>query len=311
MNPLVSIIIPTYNRCDLIGETLDSVIFQTFINWECIVVDDGSTDYTKELLEFYCSQDLRIKYFHRPTNRIKGANACRNYGFENSLGKYINWFDDDDLMKAEKLSNQLQQLEDSSFNFTVCQSTVFIHFPSNSLGFRKEHIYSENFFNDFICNRIKWLTQAPLFKKEFLLTYNLKFDESLVKSQERDFFVKVLFHTKSYLYDYKPYVLLRKHEKSISYSGYSSSKQLSTFKVDFSIIQNYQNYLDFSSKLYLKKSLKNCIVLSLRNGDEISGKKMMKDILLSKITSGWYEKLNLVVGYFCLVYLKRGEIFFK
>lgn len=308
---MISIIIPTYNRCDLIGETLDSVLSQTYIDWECIVVDDGSRDYTQELLGFYCSRDLRIKYFHRPTNRIKGANACRNYGFEISHGKYINWFDDDDLMKVDKLLNQLHQLKNSSMDFTVCQSIVFEHFPSNCLGYRKEHIYSENFFNDFICNKIKWLTQAPLFKKEFLLRHNLKFDENLAKSQERDFFVKVLFYTKLYLYDYKPYVLLRRHQKSISYSGYSSHKQLSTFRVDFSIIQKYENYLDFNSKLYLKKSLKNSIVHSLKNGDKISGKKMLKDIIFSKITNGWYEILILIFGYYCLVYLKRGEFFFK
>ena len=99
-NPLVSIIIPTYNRAHFIGETLESVIAQTYENWECIVVDDGSTDYTDELMEYYCKKDTRIQYHHRPDIKPRGANACRNYGFGVSKGEYINWFDSDDLTRT-------------------------------------------------------------------------------------------------------------------------------------------------------------------------------------------------------------------
>ena len=56
MRPFVTIIIPTYNRHQLIGETLDSIMAQTYGNWECIVVDDGSSDYTAELMEFYTNK---------------------------------------------------------------------------------------------------------------------------------------------------------------------------------------------------------------------------------------------------------------
>ena len=76
MIPLVSIIIPTYNRAHVIGETLDSVLLQTYCNWECIVVDDGSSDNTSEILDNYCKKDTRFQYYIRPTNRKKGAGSC-------------------------------------------------------------------------------------------------------------------------------------------------------------------------------------------------------------------------------------------
>ena len=60
---MVSIIIPVYNRYDLIGETLDTVLNQTYSNWECIVVDDRSDDYISELMEYYCERDPRIQFF--------------------------------------------------------------------------------------------------------------------------------------------------------------------------------------------------------------------------------------------------------
>jgi glycosyltransferase involved in cell wall biosynthesis len=96
--PLVSIIIPTFNRAHLIGETLDSVLTQTYTNWECIVVDDGSTDETDNLVTDFCKRDHRFQYHHRPSDGPKGANACRNFGFEVSKGEYIQLLDSDDVL---------------------------------------------------------------------------------------------------------------------------------------------------------------------------------------------------------------------
>jgi glycosyltransferase involved in cell wall biosynthesis len=98
MNPLISIIIPTYNRAQVISKTLESIIAQTFTDWECIIVDDGSTDNTEEVIDNYIKKDSRFRYFKRPQDRIKGPNSCRNFGFELSKGSWINWFDSDDLL---------------------------------------------------------------------------------------------------------------------------------------------------------------------------------------------------------------------
>lgn len=90
---LVSIIIPTYNRAHLIGETLDSVLAQTYTNWECIIVDDGSSDNTDEVVGAYVKKDNRFKYYHRPDEHLPGGNGARNFGFKMSQGEYVNWLD--------------------------------------------------------------------------------------------------------------------------------------------------------------------------------------------------------------------------
>jgi glycosyltransferase involved in cell wall biosynthesis len=176
MQPLVSIIIPTYNRAHLLGETLDSVLAQTYTYWECFIVDDGSTDNTEQFVRSYCERDKRFQFYKRPENRPKGANACRNYGFELSKGEYMNWFDDDDIMVKDKIMKQTKQLLDSDLNFTVCQTLIFKGDLSNVLGLRKGKLKSDNFFNDFITNKIKWLTQAPLLKRKYLIDNDLSFD---------------------------------------------------------------------------------------------------------------------------------------
>lgn len=217
MNPVVSIIIPTYNRAHLIGETLDSVLAQTFKFWECIVVDDGSTDHTEELLQFYCEKDSRIKFYYRPKDRPKGANACRNYGLKESRGKYVNWFDSDDLMDSEKLSIQVERLEQSNYNFTVCQTVVFKTNLSYILGLRHEEIFSANTFEDYLCEKIGWLTQAPLWNKSFLVQNNFKFDETLLAAQEWEFHCRVLIVSSNYDWIDQPLVYIRQHNDSISY----------------------------------------------------------------------------------------------
>src|SRR5690606_12284070 len=111
---LVSIIIPTFNRAHLISNTLNSVLNQTYTNWECIVVDDGSSDNTKEKVEKFLEKDKRFKFFQRPNDRLPGGNAARNFGFEQSKGTFIHWFDSDDLMHPDNIKVKVEQFEANS-----------------------------------------------------------------------------------------------------------------------------------------------------------------------------------------------------
>src|SRR5690554_5935610 len=136
-HPLVSIIIPTYNRAHLIGETLDSVLAQTYTNWECIIIDDGSSDNTEQLLSKYTEKDLRFQYLTRPSNSPKGANACRNFGLENSKGDYVNFFDSDDIMHPDKLLTQVRILQKhTEAPFCICQTKWIDKKTNESLGLR-------------------------------------------------------------------------------------------------------------------------------------------------------------------------------
>ena len=105
---LVSIIIPVFNRASLLPETLDSIVSQTYLNWECIIVDDGSTDSSLNVALGYAKKDNRFKVHSRPWFKKKGANSCRNYGFNLSNGEFIQWFDSDDLMYNSMLSQKIE-----------------------------------------------------------------------------------------------------------------------------------------------------------------------------------------------------------
>lgn len=212
--PLVSIIIPTYNRADLIGETLDSIIDQTYQNWECIVVDDGSTDYTSEILSHYTQKDSRISYHHRPNYLVKSGNSCRNYGFELSKGELVVFFDSDDVMMKDFLSSRIDLFTDK----------IKIVFATYTIVNEKLEFVKQNDFKSddvLICDYIFWkfpiLTSSTLIKRDFLIDKKL-FDPIIKRGQETDFYLNILpnISKDEYTFVDKPSFLYRLHENSIT-----------------------------------------------------------------------------------------------
>lgn len=305
-HPLVSIIIPTYNRAHLISETLDSVLAQTYTNWECLVVDDGSTDATEALLHGYMEKDSRFQYHKRPDRHLPGGNGARNYGFEVSKGEYVQWFDSDDMMHPKKLEIQIGLLLQSNQNFSVCQTEVFNIDLTISSGLRKKHIYSDNALDDFVQSKITFLTQSPIFRKQFLINYNLKFDETLLRAQEFEFFVRVLAITQDYCYTDIPLVLLRKHTNSISGNYTKPELIYSTFIASYNSYHLLKNRNVHSDTLKnLRKRMLKQINLSVKNEHLELTKKMVKKylILVKSIRSIFY----LMFGIFIYKLGKNGE----
>jgi len=114
---LVSIIMPTYNCAKFIGKTIESVIAQTYENWELIIVDDCSKDNTEEVVSKY--KDNRIKY-HRLKNN-SGAAVARTEAMKKASGSYMAFLDSDDLWKKDKLEKQLEFMNKNNYNFTCTE----------------------------------------------------------------------------------------------------------------------------------------------------------------------------------------------
>lgn len=146
LDHLVSIIIPTYNRADLIGETLNSVLFQTYNSWECIIVDDRSSDNTKEIAEGYVKKDPRFKFYVRPSEMEKGASICRNYGLRQAKGQYIQFLDSDDLLNETKLQIQIEALMDAP-PFSLATSKFGSFSNSSNLRVKIKYRSYRNFKN--------------------------------------------------------------------------------------------------------------------------------------------------------------------
>lgn len=188
----VSVIIPNYNREKLIAETLDSFIVQDYSNWECIIVDDGSTDRSVEIIKEFCKEDSRFRLLVRPKEMTKGANTCRNLGFEAAKGEFINWFDSDDVLLPGFLSERMEIFKVSpqlELIITACTMTDEHLNPVQKWELKEN---SDIFYKDYVLWKQKIITGSILFRKDFLNGKKL-FNPIISRGQEGEFFTRILF----------------------------------------------------------------------------------------------------------------------
>ncbi len=214
MNAEVSIIIPTFNRAHLIGETLDSIIKQSFQNWECIIVDDGSTDDTEKFIETYSKKDARFIYLSRPKNLKKGANSCRNYGYSNSNGVYIKWLDSDDILLPKALENQYNLLSNGATDVVVSK-LEFIDFETKN-RIKINAIQSDDLIYDYFIGKIAFYVSGPLWKKSFLEKQAVLFDEKISNLDDWDFNLRMLYKSPKIIFDDTLVVQYRIHQDSLT-----------------------------------------------------------------------------------------------
>lgn len=284
MQALVSIIIPTFNRAYLIGETLNSILSQTYTNWECIIVDDGSTDNTIEVVTDYIKKDNRFKFYKRPENRVKGANACRNYGFELSKGEYINWFDSDDLMSSNKLKLSLEYLLNQSADLLVCNNSDSCIYDDSIINPKK--FVSNNFYEEYIIDRISILTGDVLFKRKVVEKYT--FDEKLHKAQEYDFFIQLFKQNLIYIFIESKLWFHRQTEDSISTSASKlNPKQLSSL-----IYLSKKVQINHSSNFYIVNTAK------------YNGIKIYKRIIKKNMVFFFFKNYSFFAKCFSLNYIQ-------
>ena len=212
-NPTVSVIIPTYNRAHLISRAIKSVLNQTYQDFEVIVVDDGSTDNTEEVIKEFQKKDERIKYVRHEKN--KGGSAARNTGIKAARGAYIAFLDSDDEWLPEKLKKQMKFFKNASPEGGVVY-TGFIYKDELGGGTSKQHIPKKRgwIFEDILAENCVGTTSTVIIKRKCFEKAGL-FDENLPSCQDWDMWLKLARH---YKFHFIPQVLVKcfkQHEHRI------------------------------------------------------------------------------------------------
>lgn len=125
MKATVTIIMATFNRAHFILETITSIQNQTYLDWECLIIDDGGTDDTLEVITPILNKDSRFKFSKRPDNYKKGLPGCRNYGIDLTQGDYIIFFDDDDIVHPDNLKINVEVIQNLNVDFCHYQKMSF------------------------------------------------------------------------------------------------------------------------------------------------------------------------------------------
>lgn len=187
MNPIVSIITASYNKVKFISETIESVIKQTFQDWELLIIDDASIDGTIEIVENFVRRENRIKLITNEEN--KGANFCRNVGIRNANGKYIVFLDADDLLTSTCIENRVNVIENNSSDFCVFSMGVFYKQIGDASFIWKPK--SKKTLDNFLQHILPWTITQPIWKRELLLSCQ-GFDERFSRLQDVELNTRIL-----------------------------------------------------------------------------------------------------------------------
>jgi glycosyltransferase involved in cell wall biosynthesis len=219
-SPFFSIILPTYNRAHLIKTAVNSVLMQTFLDWELIIVDDGSTDNTKEVISEFSSSERRIKYFYQENQE---RSIARNNGIEQSSGQYICFLDSDDYFLPEKLEQlhnfiKVSIQNDSVFydglSFFINNSVVKIPLPT-----KKEYETIHEFLFKNPLGSLQICAPAKVFKE-------FKFNPSLRIGEDVELWLRIANKFEFIPIDIFNTIALEHDDRSVNLKKYNSAKEL-------------------------------------------------------------------------------------
>ncbi len=309
MTNKVSIIIATYNRAHLILETLESVCAQTYTNWECIIVDDGSTDNTEKIVNDLVSKDSRFIFLNRPSERLKGPNAARNFGIENSTGDYVLSLDSDDWILPEHLELKVEVLKKDPAIDGVLSKTIMV--DSNKVIIKKEERtrLTKNILEDFISLKVSWYMHDIMWRKSFFENKVL-YDEQLLKMLDRDFHIRRLSENPVLAFVNEYLSLYRIHENSNSSNNninVAESRHNAIIKIVIAL--NEKGKLSKNIKFYLfKHQVQNLVILHKHPRSIYLYLSLIKKTFVFRSD---YLKwvLKLMVGYFSFKIIGKGLYF--
>lgn len=186
-NTIVSVIIPTYNRAHIIGRALHSVLHQTYQNIEVIIVDDGSTDNTKAIVESFA--DSRVRYICH--DKKQGAAVARNTGIKAASAEFIAFQDSDDEWLFEKLEKQMDAFSQASAKvgvvytgFLRLENNQASYYPPSDVSAPSGNVLKALLHGNFVT------TQSAVVKKDCFLKVGL-FDEQMPRLQDWELFIRI------------------------------------------------------------------------------------------------------------------------
>lgn len=290
---LVTLVIPTYNRQYLLTETLTSISTQTYQNWECLIVDDSSTDRTPEVIAEWEMKDPRFKGVRN--RRRKGAQGARNTGLMLARGEFILFVDSDDVLHHRKIELQVKEFEmnpqlDMNYAFDV----FFIQEPGDYD--RLWNIPSEtNMISRFLHDDVPFHTQSPLWRLSFIRKNEMSWDENLTCWQDWDFNLRAII--RGLHYKALPQVLgyIRNHDSNrISNSTFNKA---------------YKSMLHCGKNVYCELAVNESLKNEYRNAFNIFLLLVLKSIFRNK-----KRTLKVIVAYYDLLFLmmkSNGKLSFR
>jgi glycosyltransferase involved in cell wall biosynthesis len=170
INTFITIIIPLYNAEKYLIETLESISLQSYVEWQCIIVDDASTDRSVDLILEYIKQDDRFIFINRSDHSArKGANTCRNIGLKYTATNWVMFVDADDLLKQDCLKNRILTILSNLSRDMYVFRTAIVDYSNDTIGsFYNPNTITEDIIHRLVAHKVPWHTMSPIWQTDFL-----------------------------------------------------------------------------------------------------------------------------------------------
>ncbi|MTI32488.1 glycosyltransferase family 2 protein [Xanthovirga aplysinae] len=275
---IVSIIIPVFNRVNLVSETLNSVLDQSYQHWETIIVDDGSTDGTQDLIKTFVEKDQRFHFYQRD-RKPKGGSVCRNIGLEKANGDYVIFLDSDDLLAPFCLQERMAVMrQNPDLDFAVFNMESF-NYEIGDIGKLFNTYTRENPLYRFLRHDIPWQTTCPIWDKTFLIKLG-GFIETFPRLQDPELHTRALMieGVKYKIVDYKADCFFRINYKNLPNRELVLRSNLG-FCLYIEMVLTEMEKLNRSDTSSIKKNLRRLFLFAFRDLAIYRGDGMKKEAL--------------------------------
>lgn len=284
--PLVSVIIPAYNSEDFIQQAIESVLCQTHANLEVIVVDDGSSDKTPEIVKALASSDPRVSYIHQIN---QGQSSARNAGIDKARGRYIAFLDSDDIMLPNKIEEQVSYLEHNpACGLSYCKIFHFFERDSDRLFYFKlphpsGYLFEELLAGNFI-NPLSAVVRKDLLDKFGGFPSELKFAE------DQCLWLKLSYHRVRFDYLDKPLAHYRIRSRSLTnQANYLVESGMNSLRL-MHLVKSWMTEEEIK-KIDFSRLVRQCL-RKIRIGKIISGRGALSRLLAWFYQSYRYRRLE-------------------
>ena len=274
--PLISIIIPVYNVQDYLRKCLDSVLQQTYHNLEILLINDGSTDTSGEICNYYRSLDTRIQVIHQCN---KGLSVARNIGFSRSHGEYILFLDSDDFIHPQMISLMLYEMQQNNADLVCCHKRrVDPNFPLPTDTIRQD-AYSVTLYHDY---KAFYEIYNPSNYTNMIVCWNKLYPRTLITSfpfppgrihEDEHFSPRVLANSKTvalleypfYFYVQRPESIMRRTLSKKSIDKLTSLAENATYFKE----TNQPDKSTLESMRFLDYSISYCVTFKRQNDKDL------------------------------------------
>ncbi|MBO5611588.1 MAG: glycosyltransferase [Prevotella sp.] len=304
-NPILTIVMPFFNKKEMVSIMIDSILANTFDNWELLAIDDGADNETRNYLKHY-ERDERIHFIKR-NREPKGAQTCRNIGIELAKGKYIVFFDSDDYIQPYCLEQRVQEIEKHP-------EVDFVIFPSGDFtnGVFSDKttscIFGYPIYGDdikaFARRTLPYVVWNNIYRLSSIKDHKLIWDTNLLSLQDADFNLKSLLSDLTYVYAHsKPDYGYRTSDntESVSHKIMSSHHQKSHIYAINNFYRNiqkkynhkydkyiYEGVLQIYCKMtygHIDREFANCLISTISKYSPIYAKAFKRQLIISILLS--------------------------